>query len=87
MISATFPIVSPLRSATGLLSSRDRRSVILLSAAAPDPGAVGGPGVGVVVMGRPLLARTVNVFLSEPVIITVPSASILDQAGERTVTG
>jgi hypothetical protein len=31
------------------------------------------------------LAGTVNVFLSEPVTITVPSAFILEQPGERTV--
>ena len=47
MMSATFPIGSPLRSAAGRLSSRDSRSVILLSAEAPGPAAVGG---GVVVM-------------------------------------
>ena len=53
----------------------------------PGPGRGGRSWGRCVVMGRPLLARTVNVFLSEPVIITVPSASTLEQAGERAVYG
>ena len=48
MTSASRPIDSPLRSATGRLSSRDRRKVTLWSAAAPGPAVVGGSGVGVV---------------------------------------
>ena len=45
MTSASRPMDSPLLSAIGRLSSRDRRSVVLLSAGAL------GPAAGVVVMG------------------------------------
>ena len=48
MMSDTRPIGSPLWPATGRLSSRDRRKVILLPAVAPGPAVVGGSGVGVV---------------------------------------
>src|SRR5580704_13069664 len=78
MTSARRPIDSPLRSATGRLSSRDRRSVALLPAGAL------GPGAGVVVM-RSLFSSDADVFPAKPRVVS--SASTLTGEGERTVYG
>ena len=74
MTSANRPIDSPLRSATGRLSSRVSRNVVLLSAGALAPAA------GVVVIGS-LFFPDGNVL---PVgIITMPSAATMAHTGKR----
>ena len=77
MTSASRPIDSPARSATGLLSSRDSRSVALL------PAGPLGPAAGVVVMDSLFLLGQVT---PSPGITLSPGAT-LALAGERAVYG
>src|ERR1700729_2769614 len=78
MTSASRPMDSPRLSATGRLSSRDRRSVGLLSAGAL------GPAAGVVVMAASS-SSDAHVFPAKPRIMS--SAATLTRADERTVYG
>ena len=78
MTSARRPIDSPARSATGLLSSRDSRSVALV------PAGPLGPAAGVVVMDSLFLLGQVT---PSPGGITLSPGATLALAGERAVYG
>src|ERR1035438_7298906 len=76
MTSASRPIDSPLLSATGRFSSRDRRKVALFS------GSALGPAAGVVVMTASSYSDA-NVFPIRPGVMS--SAATLTQLDERAV--